>query len=579
MGWSGLLVRLLLVFFTADQLNSFFVTVSCASTVCSITDLTTALDIPLPSHRIFEFSAVSPESVSRVILSTTSSSRATGPDGISLFSIHYALPRVASLLALLFNACLRLGHFPSSWKRAFVRPLLKVNPPTSPSDTRPIANLCELSKIFERVVHRQITDFIITNEVLDSRQSGFRRGFSTQSALLRVCHDVRRAVDLGQVTILVLFDFSKAFDTVCHSRLLIKLRALGFSDIALSWVFSYLTGRTQSVVDERGKCSDWLATTSGVPQGSVLGPLLFTLFINDICSSLEFSQHMIFADDTQIYLSCLPSELDRGINLIAHDVGVIARYASDNGLKLNLAKSKAIILGSRAFVSRLDISTLPRISVDGTALPFVSEVRNLGVMMSSNLSWRSHVLSISRRVHFSLHRLKYHRNVLSRELRSTLVSSLIFPILDYCCLVYNDLSDELNTKLQQLINCSIRFIFDLRRDVHISPYRRSLGWLTVKSRRLYFLGIATFNILRGSSPPYLGDLFTRSTPALRPSRHLNPDVFAIPNFRTSTFRNSFYLSAIYFRHSLPDTVRSSPIIGILKGGLFRNLFDLELELS
>ena len=128
-----------------------------------------------------------------------------------------------------------------------------------------------------------------------------------QSALLRVYHDVRRAVDLGQVTILVLFDFSKAFDTVCHSRLLIKLHALGFSNTALSWVFSYLTGRTQFVLDERGECSDWLATTSGVPQDSVLGPLLFTLFINDICFSLKFSQYMIFADDTQIYLSCLPS--------------------------------------------------------------------------------------------------------------------------------------------------------------------------------------------------------------------------------------------------------------------------------
>ena len=235
--------------------------------------------------------------------------------------------------------------------------------------------------------------------------------------------------------------------------------------------------------------------------------------------------------------------------------------------------------GSKAFVSQIDISTLPCISVDATALPFVNEVRNLGAVMSSNLSWRSHVVSISRRVHFSLHRLKYRRNVLSRELRSTLVTFLIFHILDYCCLVYNNLSNELNTKLQQLINCGIRFIFDLRRDVHISPYRRSLGWLTVRSRRLYFLGIAPFNILQGNSPPYLRDLFTRSTPSLRPSRHLNLHVFAIPNFRISTFRNSIHLSAIYFWHSLPDTVRFSPTIRILKGRLFRYLYDLELQLN
>ena len=280
---------------------------------------------------------------------------------------------------------------------------------------------------------------------------------------------------------------------------------------------------------------------------------------------------MIFADDTQIYLSCLPSELDRGIDLIAHDVGVIARFAADNGLKLNLTKSKAIILGSRAFVSRIDLSVLPRISTGGIALPFVSEARNLGVVMSFNLSWRSHILSISKKVYFSLHRLKYHGNILSREIRTT----LIFPILDYCCLVYNDLTEELNTKLQQLINCGIRFIFDLTRDVHISPFRRSLGWLTVRSRRLYFLGIATFNILHDNSPSYLCEFFIRPAPSVRRSRHLSTTVFAIPHFRMSTFRNSFYLSAIYFWHSLPAPVRSSPTVGILKGRLFEHLFGID----
>ena len=564
-----------LKFFTADELNSFFVSVSCASSACSAANLATALDFPLPSRPIFMYSNVSAEHVSQIILSTTSPSRAAGPDSVSLFSIHKAFARLAPLLALLFNACLRLDHFPPSWKRAFVRPLLKVNRPSSPSDTPPIANLCELSKVFERVVHRQIIEYINMNNIFDCRQSGFRGGYSTQSALLRVCHDVRHAVDMGRVTILVLFDFSKAFDTVSYSKLLIKLRGLGFSDVELTWVQSYLTDRTQAVVDEGGGCSSWLTTSLGVPEGSVLGPLLFTLLINNICSSLKYSQHMIFADDTQIYLSCLPSDLDHGIDFIAHDVGVIARFAAENGLKLNLTKSKAISLGSRAFVSRINLSILPRISTGGIALPFVSEARNLGVVMSSNLSWRSHILSISRKVHFSLHRLKYYKNILSRELRTIFAISLIFPILDYCCLVYNDLTKELNTKLQQLINCGIRFIFDLKRDVHISPFRRSLGWLTVRSRCLYFLGIATFNILNDNSPSNVCDLFVRPAPSVCPSRHLSTTGFAIPHFRTSTFRNSFYLSAIYFWHSLPDPVRSSPTIGILKGRLFEHLLGLD----
>ena len=112
--------------------------------------------------------------------------------------------------------------------------------------------------------------------------------------------------------------------------------------------------------------------------------------------------------------------------------------------------------------------------------------QSISLSLSPNLSWRSHVMSVSRRVHFSLHKLKFHPNTLSRELRTTSIVSLIFPLIDYCCLVFNDLTNEMNTKLQQLINCGIRFIFDrIRRDVHISPYRRSLGWLSVRSRLWY----------------------------------------------------------------------------------------------
>lgn len=160
---------------------------------------------------------------------------------------------------------MKLCHFIAQWKRAFIRPLSKVKIPKSPSDTRPLANLCEISKIFKRIVFKQIIHYLESNDILDSRQSNYRRGYSTQTALLRLTDDIRSKIDKRELTLLVVFDFSKAFDTVSHPKLISKLKMVGFSDSELSWVFSYLVGRTEAIIDDDGSCSDWRFTTTGVP--------------------------------------------------------------------------------------------------------------------------------------------------------------------------------------------------------------------------------------------------------------------------------------------------------------------------
>lgn len=406
-----------------------------------------------------------------VINQSLSPIHTAGPDGVSSFAVITALPILIPLLVQLFNALFDLAHFPSVWKRGHIRPLLKNNPPTALSDCRPIASLPELSKLLEHIAHNQITSFVSSNNFLDPRQSGFRKSYSSQTALLRICQDIRQAVDQRKVTLLVLFDFGKAFDLVPHHILLSKLRSLGFGDRALHWCHSYLTGRSQAATDRNGHSSDWLtiSTTTGVPQGSVLGPLLFPLFLYDIGDSLMHSQHLVFANDLQIYLSCLPSVLPEAIARITIDVAAIVRFADRNGLKLNLLKSNILILGSGTFINRIDLEQLPSIKVDGVTLPYVNNARNLEVTMSANLSWSKHTLSISKRVHFTLYKLKYRRHILSRKLRTILVSSLIFPTIDYCCFVFNDITDEQDLILQRLVNCAIRFIFDFRRNVHITP--------------------------------------------------------------------------------------------------------------
>lgn len=563
-------------FFPPNELITYYSSISNQHPLLSYDEYRATIATIQTGPHPFNFTEITPEQVRTTILSSPSSScYAAGSDGISLFILNESLQVLCPFLAAVFNLSLNTSTCSCSWRKALLRPLSKIKLPLSPSDTRPIAIVCEICKALERSIHEQITSWAASNHIFDPRQSGFRSGYSTQFALLRLIDEVNHNIDKRLLTIVILFDFSKAFDTIPHLRLLCKLKRLGFADAVLDWVFSYLTDRTQAVKDDSGNVSSWLPTTSGVPQGSVLGPLLFTLFVNDIGSVLRHSQHIVYADDTQIYMSCQPSELDQAIEQISIDVNAIAKYAIDNGLRLNIAKSKILILGSNAFVRQIDYTNLPPISVDGTQLPYVNEARNLGVTLMKDLSWKSHVSYISQKVHLTLHKLKYHRNALSRDVRAALISSLIFPILDYCCLVYNGLTNELDLKLQRLINCCVRFVYDLRRDVHISPYRHELGWLSVRSRRAYFLGITMFKVLNYEVPSYIQELFQRAAPTNDRASRRQASPFQIPIHRTASFHNSFSISGVYLWNSLPAPVKSSPDIKIFKSRLFSHLMSLE----
>lgn len=186
-------------------------------------------------------------------------------------------------------------------------------------------------------------NYLNKHNLLNPRQSAYCSNHNIQSVLLRV-YNIKEGIDNQLITIMILFDFSNAFDTVPHLRLLVKLKELDFSDAILMWIFSYLTGRSQAV-DDVGNYSDWLSTSSRVSQGSMFGPILFALYINDIGRVLLHSNHMIFADDTQIYLSC-PTNILHGLESISCDAHSTYNYANLNGLKLNLIKSKVLVFAN-----------------------------------------------------------------------------------------------------------------------------------------------------------------------------------------------------------------------------------------
>nr|CAH7732385.1 unnamed protein product [Callosobruchus chinensis] len=294
-------------------------------------------------------------------------SNACGSDGITIEMVRLCLPAIAPYVLHLINSCLEIGYFPQLWKEALILPLPKIPAPRTPSDLRPISILPVLSKVLERAISSQLTEFLEVSAILPSHQSGFRKGHSTTTALARVCDDILRGMDNKQATVLVLLDFSKAFDTLNHKLLIAKCKHIGFDLISLRWLKCYLNDRHQYVTI-RSKTSSKKPVCSGVPQGSVLGPLLFLIYTFDLINAIKNCSVQLYADDTQIYHSFNPEEHEYASTLINEDLINICSYADKHNLRLNAAKSTCMIFCSKK--KRELLKSLVSIKIHSEALSF-----------------------------------------------------------------------------------------------------------------------------------------------------------------------------------------------------------------
>lgn len=391
-------------------------------------------------------------------------------------------------------------------------------------------------------------------------------------------NDVRRGVDERKVTVLVLFDFSKAFDTVSHALLLDKLPSLGLSASAIKWLRSYLTGRSQAVRGDHG-LSPFLFTNSGVPQGSILGPLLFSIFINDIGSCIWEAQYLLYADDLQIYLSCDPAELDVCFQRLNADIARIQRWATANRLQLNVGKTKAIVFGARRLINAIDITSTGLLGSPEASIEVLSSVRNLGVMMDSKLTFDDHVHLIIRKANSAFYRLYGLRNYTDAPLRKLLVNAVILPLIQYCLAALQGIALVRDLKLQRLINRAVRFVTGLPRDSHISAARRDLGWLTVAGYRTNATATLLYRVLSTGCPEYLADLLTTYSSS-RPRRGaLAIQALAVPNFRTDTYRAAFAVAGPETWDTIPTEIRDLPTIGAFKTQLKRWIAASETPLA
>ena len=494
-------------------------------------------DTPDPNLNRFYFHYITLDTFLKAFYQSKSTS--LGYDRISWNILETSLPVTFPTILDIINNSFTNSNFPSAWKKSVIIPLPKTKNPTNLNDFRPISLLPILSKVLERIVHNQLTSYCETNDLLDVRQAGYKKRHSTQTALLNVIDDVKRGIDERKVTIIVLFDFSKAFDLVDHRILLERLRDLNFSNQVIKWFHSYLSGRKQAVKDVSGLISSWCDILCEVPQGSVLGPSVFSLYLLSLAAVLIGMRYILYADDLQAYLSCFLPDLQEALMLVETNVHAVNNWAIANKLKLNLAKTKIMIIGSHRNVTSIDFNTLHRINIANFTIPIVKDAKNLGITLSYDLKWSDQVKDISRKIFGCLRRFRCSERALSFHVRVSLVSAIICPYLDYCCLVLLDNTAELDLVLQRALNASIRFIFKLRKFEHITPFYARLNWLTVQKRRLYFLGSLMYQIKCRQLPSYLFDIINTPPPVHNYNLRRSVNNLRIPFARTESFRKSF----------------------------------------
>ena len=326
----------------------------------------------------------------------------------------------------------------------------------------------------------------------------------------------------------------------------------------MDWFSSYLHGRQQAV--RVGRCfSNWCDVATGVPQGGILPPLLFSVFINLLTRDLGCSYHL-YADDLQIYAQAKVDEISCAITQLNNDLRTVCDWASRFGVTVNPLKCQAIIIGSLRQLSRLDCDAVTPILFNNTIIPYSPHVKNLGLVIDRTFSWKPHVTEVSHKIIATLRSLCRFKNFLPTSTKIILVQCLILPILDYADVCYPDLNQDLQNKLDRLLNSSIRFIFNLRKYDHISNYRSLLRWLPVRQRRHARLLSTLFSLLFDPvCPEYLRSKFqflcSSHDLSLRSSNNL---LLCVPSHRTGFLANSFTLESVRCWNALPLNIRQAP---------------------
>ena len=402
--------------------------------------------------------------------------------------------------------------------------------------------------------------------MLSNRQSGFRSLHSTLTALLEATDSWSVNIDKGLINGVIFIDLKKAFDTIDHEILLSKLSYYGVTNYSQKWFKSYLSNRKQKCY-VNGHLSSDSTLTCGVPQGSIIGPLLFLLYINDLSSCLSTSCPRMYADDTNISTSAYDIEaLEGQLNL---ELSKLNQWLKANKLNLNVAKTEFMIMGSRQRLNARADGRPINLNIEGKNIKRVDTSKSLGVFIDKNLSWEKHINEISKKISSGIGALKQVRPFVTLDTAIKIYKALIEPHFDYCSPVWHGISNKLNDKLQKLQNRAARVLTKSPFDTSSVFLRNLLGWDDVSTRRTKHLAITMYKTLYDLFPSYLRDLFVSCD-----SHYIlrnNKNKLALPMPKTNYRKRCFSYSGAKLWNSLPVELRCANSLGKFKKEISNSL--------
>ncbi len=523
-----------------------------------------------PQHHTTAFQPATEQEVRRIILSSQSKQCSLDPLPTKL--LKACIDPLLPIITQIINASLTSGEFPQVYKSALVTPLLKKTTldPDILKHYRPVSNLAFVSKILEKVVASRLQHHLDINQLHEPFQSAYRKGHSTETATLKVHNDIICALGDNKCVLLVMLDLSAAFDTVSHQHLLHTLRTHGITGTALEWFESYLVSRTQRI-NINGTISESQTLESGVPQGSVLGPILFTLYTSPLGRLLRqrsTSYHM-YADDSNLYLIFHPDHLSSNIAEMELTAELVRSWMASSDLKMNDDKTEVMLITPKHIAKNI---TCPNLVVGDHEISPSSCVSNLGMTIDSQASMIQHVNKVCKAAYMHLYNISRIKAYLDKSSLERIVHAFITSKLDYGNALLCGYPTTLLQRLQRVQNAAARTITGHNKYHHVSPVLKQLHWLPVEQRIKYKVALLVFKAKNKLGPVYLQELIIPYTPA-RSLRSGSQELLCVPSTNSSLVnQRAFCVAGPRLWNSLPLELRTENTLVTFKSKLKTHLF-------